>query len=161
VVKFPDKMLGTILIVGGFSAFVGYTVLFNVRGRKAERALAKARGTQNATSFAEMFPTDAERVVAGTLYPRLEKLTFTRALPLSKEDQLFSALYTGSILFDEVTAHYLNFDDEDLWDDIVAVLTELCSDAPQTVIANELQGVETIGQLVTALAKLTSQTAIR
>ena len=91
-------MLGTLLIAGGFSAFVGYTVLFNMRGREAERALAQVRGTQNATSFAEMYPTDAERVVARTLYPRLEKLTFTRELPLSKEDRLCSVPYSGSIL---------------------------------------------------------------
>ena len=148
-------MLGTLLITCGFSAFVGYTVLFNIRGRKAERAVAKARGTQNATSFAEMFPTDAERLVARMLYPRLEKLTFTRELPLSKEDRLFSTPYSRSILCAEVTVHDLNFDDEDLWDELIAVLTELRCEAPKTVIADELQGVETIGQLVTALAKVT------
>src|SRR3954467_1273353 len=69
------QMLGTLLNAGGFSAFVGYAVLFNLRGRKAERALAQARGIQDATSFAEMFPTEAERVVARTLYPQLERLT--------------------------------------------------------------------------------------
>lgn len=154
-------MLGTLLIAGGFSAFVAYTVLFNARGRKAERALAKARGPQNATSFAEMFPTDAERIVARTLYPRLEKLTFTRELPLSKEDLLFSTPYSVSILSDEVTAYNLSFDDEDLSDDVVAVLTELRCGAPKAVIADELQGVETLGQLVSALAKLAPQPANR
>jgi hypothetical protein len=149
-------MLGTLLIAGGFSAFVGYTVLFNMRGHKAERALAQVRGTQNATSFAEMFPTDAERVVARTLYPRLEKLTFTRELPLSKEDRLCSVPYSGSILSDEVTAHCLDIDAEDLWDGVVAVLTELRCEVPKTVIADGLRGVETVGQLVIALAKLTS-----
>lgn len=154
-------MLGTLLIAGGFSAFVAYTVLFNVRGHKAERSLAQVRGVQNAIAFAEFFPTDAERVVARTLYPRLQRLTFTRELPFSKEDRLFSHPYSGSILSNEVTAHCLSFDDEDLWDDIVAVLTELGCDAPKTVIADQLQGVETVGQLVTALAMLTSQPAIR
>jgi len=153
-------MLGTLLIAGGVSAFVGYTVLLNVRGRKAERALAKARGTQDATSFAEMFPTDTERVIARMLYPRLEKLTFTRELPLSKEDRLFSTPYSSSILSDDVAAHRLNFDDEDLWDELIAILAELRCDTPEIVIADELQGVETIGQLVTALAKVTSQPAI-
>src|SRR5438105_13793959 len=108
-----------------------------------------------------MFPTNEERIVAGTLYPRLERLTFTRELPLSKEDRLFSIPYSGSILSDEVTAHCLRFDDEDIWDDVIAVLTELRCTLPKTVIADELQDVETIGQLVTALAKLTSQPAIR
>jgi len=154
-------MLGTLLIAGGFSAFVFYTVVLNARGRKAERELARARGTQNATTFADMFPTEPERVVARTLYPRLEKLTFTKALPLSKEDRLFSTPHTASILSDEATSHYLNFDDEDVWDDVVAVLKELSCDAPKTLIANEIQGVETIGQLVTGLAKLTSRPATR
>jgi hypothetical protein len=83
------------------------------------------------------------------------------SLPLSKEDRVFSHPYSGSILSDEVTAHCLSFDDEDLWDDIVAVLSELGCDAPKPVIADQLQGVETVGQLVTALAMLTSQPAIR
>src|SRR3954463_7795564 len=65
------EMLGALLIAGGVSAFVGCTVLFNTRGRKAERAVAQARGTQSAPSFAEMFPTDAEQDVARALYPRL------------------------------------------------------------------------------------------
>jgi len=149
-------MLGTLLIAGGFSAFVGYAVLFNLRGRKAERALAQARGIQDATSFAEMFPTEAERVVARTLYPQLERLTFSRVLPLSKEDRLCSIPYSGSILSDKMIAHCLNFDDEDLWDGVVAVLTELRCEAPKTVIRDGLQGVETVGQFVLALAKLTS-----
>src|SRR6478672_8734951 len=150
-------MLETLLITGGFSAFVAYTVLLNVRGRKVERALAKVRGVQNAYSFAETFPTDAERVVARTLHPRLERLTFTRELPLLKEDRLFSPPYSGSILSDEVTGHCLGFDDEDLWDDVVAVVKKLGCDAPKTLIADQLQGVETVSQLVTALAKVTSQ----
>jgi hypothetical protein len=146
-------MLGALLIAGGFSAFVGYTVLFNTRGRKAERAVAQARGTQSAPSFAEMFPTDAEQDVARALYPRLEKLTFTGQLPLLREDRLFFNRNTGSILSEEVSAQHLNFDDEELWEEIVAVLPELHCDTPKTVIADELQGVETVGQLVTALAK--------
>jgi hypothetical protein len=154
-------MLGTLLITGGFSAFVGYTIVLNVRGGKAERALSHARGAQSATTFAEMFPTDAERVVARMLYPRLEKLTYTKAFPLSKEDRLFSTPHTGSILSDEATAYYLNFDDEDVWDDAIAVLRDLSCDAPKSVIADEMQGVETIGQLVTGLAKLTSRPATR
>jgi len=154
-------MLGALLIAGGFSAFVAYTVLDNVRGRKGERALAKARGAQNATSFAELFPTDAERIVARALYPQLENLTFTRELPLSKEDRLFPTPQNGSVLSDEVTAPCLSFDDEDLWDGVVAVLSELRCDTPKIVIADELQGVETVGQLVSALAKLASQPAIR
>lgn len=113
-------MLGTLLIAGGISAFVGYTVLFNVRGRKAERTLAKARGTQNATSFAQIFPTDAERVIARILYPRLENLTFTGELPLLREDRPFSTPHAGSILPGEVAAHDSDFDDEDLWDEVIA-----------------------------------------
>ena len=108
-----------------------------------------------------MFPTDGERVVARMLYPRLEKLTFTRELPLSKEGRLFSTPYNSSILCAEVTVFDLNFDDEDLWDELIAVLTELRCEAPKTVIADELQVVETIGQLVTALAKVTSEPAIQ
>ena len=154
-------MLGTLLILGGISAFVGYTVLLNVRGHQAERALAEARGIQNATSFAEMFPTDAERVIARMLHPRLEKLTLTRELPLLKEDRLFSTPDSGSILSDDVTAHHLSFDDEDLWHEVIAILAELRCEAPEIVIADGLQGVETVGQLVTALAKVTSQPAVR
>lgn len=154
-------MLGTLLLAGGISAFVGFTVLINVRGHNAERALAKTRGAQNATSFAEMFPTEAERVIARMLYPRLEKLTFTRELPLSKEDRLFSTPNSTLILSDEVVAHHLDFDDEDLWDELIAVLTELQCEAPKTVIADQLQAVETIGQLVTALAKVKSEPAIQ
>jgi len=154
-------MLGTLLIAGGISAFVGYTVLFNVRGRKAERALAKARGTQNATSFAEIFPTDAERVTARILYPRLEELTFTGELPLLKEDRLFSTPSASSTLPGEVATHDLDFDDEDLWEEVIAALKELRCEAPESVIASGLQGVETVGQLVTALAKVTSQPDIQ
>ena len=155
-------MVGILLALGGFCALVAvYTVLLNARGRKAERAIARVRGAQNAASFAEMFSTEAERAVAWALYPRLEKLTFTQELPLSKADRLFSRSFSGSILSDEAAAHWLNFDDEDLWDDVLAVLTDLGCDVPKTVVADELEGVESVGQLVTALSKLASRRAIR
>jgi hypothetical protein len=161
MVKFRDnQMLGTVLVVGAVSA-VGYSILLNMREHKADRAMANARGAENATSFAETFPTEAERTVALALYPRLQKLTLTGELPFLKEDLLFSPAYSLSIVSDEAAAHHLNFDHEDLWDNVVAVLAELDCDAPKTVIGDELQDVKPIGQLESALAKLTSKPAIR
>ena len=150
----------TFLIVCGL-AFVLFVILFNVQQRKTERALAQVRGAQNTASFAAMFRTDAERVVAGALYPRLKQQTATRELPLLREDRLFSDPYSGSILSDSATAHCLRFLEEDLFDMVLEVLTELRCDAPKTVVADQLQGVETVGQLVTALAEVTSQATNR
>jgi len=147
----------TLLIVCGFLAFVVFIALFNIQEHKTERALAQLRGAQDATSFAALFVTDAERVVAKALYPRLEQQTATRTLPLAREDKLFSPPYSGSILSESATAHCLRFLEEDLFDEVLAVVTELGCDAPKTVVADELQGVETVGQLVTALARVTSQ----
>ena len=147
----------TLLIVCGFSAFVVFVALFNIQEHKTEKALSQLRGGQDATSFAALFVTDAERVVAKALYPRLQQQTATRKLPLAREDKLFSAPYSGSILSESATAHCLRFLEEDLFDEALAVLAELGCDVPKTVAADELQGVETVGQLVTALARVTSR----
>jgi hypothetical protein len=147
----------TILVVCGFLAFVFFTILFNIRERKVERTLAQIRGAQDVTSFTEIFSTDAERVVARALYPRLRQQTATRAVPLIKEDRLFSLPYNRSILSDSATAHSLRFLEEDLFDQVIAVLAELECNVPKTVVADELEGVETVGQLVSALAKVISQ----
>jgi hypothetical protein len=147
----------TILIVCGFFAFVFFTILLNLRERKIERTLAQIRGAQDVTSFTEMFSTDAERAVARALYPRLKRQTATRAVPLIKEDRLFSLPYDGSILSDSATAHSLRFLEEDLLDEVIAVLAELECNAPKTVVADELEGVETVSQLVSSLAKVISQ----
>ena len=103
-----------------------------------------------------MFETDAERSVARKLYPRLESLTFTRKLPIFREDRLFSAPYSGSLLSEEVSAQTLDFDDEDLADEVIGCLKELGCEAPQMAVTNELSAVKTVGQLVSALAKLRS-----
>jgi hypothetical protein len=147
----------TILIACGFLAFVIFTILFSIRERKIERGLAQIRGAQDVTSFAEIFSTGAERAVARALYPRLKKQTATRALPLIKEDRLFSLSYHASILSDSAIAHSLRFLEEDLFDEVIAVLAELGCSVPKTVVADELEGVETVGQLVSALAKVISQ----
>ena len=147
----------TILIVCGFLAFVFFTILFNIRERKMERGLAQIRGAQDVTSFTEIFSTDAERVVARALYPRLKHQTATRAVPLIREDRLFSLSDNGSILPDSATVYSLRFLEEDLFDEVIAVLAELECNVPKTVVADELEGVETVGQLVSALAKVIPQ----
>jgi hypothetical protein len=146
-----------LVILCGVLAFVVFLVFSNIRDRKTEKALAQLRGAQVVASFAEMFSTDAERAVARTLYPRFEQQTATRNLPLAREDKLFSPPYSGSILSEQATAHCLRFLEEDLFDAVLAVLRELGCDAPQTVVADELDGVETVGQLITALARVTAQ----
>lgn len=145
-----------LVILCGVVAFL-FLVLWNIRDRRTEKALAQLRGAQDVTSFAAMFSTDAEPPVARNLYPRLEQQTATRNLPLAREDKLFSPPYGGSILSEEATAHCLCFLEEDLFDAVLAVLRKLGCDAPQTVVADELDGVETVGQLITALARMTAQ----
>jgi hypothetical protein len=103
-----------------------------------------------------MFAMDAERAIARNLYPRLQRLTFTGNLPLLKEDRLFPAVRSGSILSDEASVHTLGFDDEDLADEVIACLKELGCAVPQSALTDGLSGVKTIGQLVSALAKLSS-----
>jgi hypothetical protein len=78
---------------------------------------------------------------------------------LSKEDRLFAAPYVDAIVSNEVTSHCLNLDDEDLWDDVIGVLAGC--DCPELVIADQLQGVDTVGHLVTALAKVASHPITR
>ena len=51
----------------------------------------------------------------------------------------------------------MRFLEEDLFDEVIAVLAELECNVPKTVVADELEGVETVGQLVSALAKVISQ----
>lgn len=146
-----------LVILCGVLAFVVFIAFSNIRDRRTEKALAQVRGAQDVTSFAAMFSTDAERTVARTLYLRLEQQTATRNLPLVREDKLFSPPYSGSILSEQATAHCLRFLEEDLFDTVLAALRELDCDAPQTVVADELDGVETVGQLITALARVTAQ----
>jgi hypothetical protein len=146
-----------LVILCGVLAFVVFLVFSSMRDRKTEKALAQLRGAQDVTSFAAMFSTDAERAVARALYPRLEQQTATRNLPLVREDKLFSPPDSGSILSEQATAHCLRFLEEDLFDAVLAVLRELGCEAPQTVVADELDGVETVGQLITALARVTAQ----
>jgi len=50
----------------------------------------------------------------------------------------------------------LGFDDEDLLDEVRAVFKEIGCEASEAAFADELQGAETVGQLITALANLTS-----
>jgi hypothetical protein len=147
----------TIIVMCGFLALVVVIVLFNIRERKTERALAHVRGAQDLSAFAAMFSTDAEHSMAKALYPRLEQQTSTRELPLVKEDRLFPPPFDGSILSELATGHCLRFLEEDLFDVVMAALAELGCNTPETVVADELQGVETVGQLVTGLARLTSQ----
>ncbi len=103
-----------------------------------------------------MFSTDAERLVATRLYPRLERLTFSRELPLLKDDRLFSAAYSGFNPVRRSGRAPLGFDDEDLLDEVRAVFKEIGCEASEAAFADELQGAETVGQLITALANLTS-----
>jgi len=145
------------VILCGVLAFAVFLVFSNIRDRKTEKALALLRGAQDVTSFAAMFSTDAERAIARALYPRLEQQTATRNLPLVREDKLFSPPYSGSILSEQTTAHCLCFEEVDLFDTVLAVLRELECDAAKTLVGDELDGVETVGQLITALARVTAR----
>jgi len=145
------------LVGSGVVALVAHTLWFNHTGRDKERALVKTRIAQNATSFAKMFGTEAEQLVAAKLYPRLERLTFTHALPLYMDDRLFSTHAFGSILSPGPTEHTLGFDREDLLDEVLATVKELGYKTPSDAeLSAELhQGIETVGQLVQAVARLT------
>lgn len=54
-----------LVILCGVVAFL-FLVLWNIRDRRTEKALAQLRGAQDVTSFAAMFSTDAERPLRGT-----------------------------------------------------------------------------------------------
>ena len=151
----------TIIVVCGVLALLVFFALFSIREHKTERALARLRGAQDISSFAAMFSTDAERTIAKVLYPRLEQQASTREFPLAKEDRLFSPQFGGSILSESATGYCLRLLEEDLFDLAIAALTEVGCNAPEIVVADELQGVESVGQLVTALGRLTSQPTAR
>jgi hypothetical protein len=124
--------------------FVIITAWLNVKGRRRERVIAKARGPQqDVAAFVGMFTTAAERQVARKLYPRLQNITYTHELPLAKDD----------------TFRTLGVDADDLLDEVLAVFADLGCHKPTDAELNaELAGVKTIGQLVTAIANLTSAT---
>jgi hypothetical protein len=125
----------------GVAAFVAVNVWLNLKGRKKERRLQRIRGAQDAKAFAAMFAAEPERLVAENLYPRLQSITYTHALPLAKDD----------------TFPALHFDPEDLLDEVRGVFADLgCNKPNSTELTQGLAGVETIGELVVALAKLTS-----
>ena len=124
---------------GGASAFVMATIWLNVRGRRRERHLLQIRGAQDAKSFAAMFAAEAEQAVATALYPRLQRITYTHAVPFTKDD----------------TFRALDFDAEDLLDEVMAIFGDLGSNTPTSrELSQELTGVSTVGELVAALARL-------
>jgi hypothetical protein len=135
----------TIIAIGVAGlAVVVITVWHNVRGRRRERAIVNARGPQDVAAFVGMFTTDAERLVAQKLYPRLQSLTHTHELPLAKDD-IFRTL---------------DIDIEDLLDEVVAVFADLgCRKPTDSELSDGLAGVKTIGQLVSAIANLTTAAA--
>ncbi len=130
--------------VGIVAALMGWYVLVERprrHRRRFERALLQQRGEQDAKGFAALFDDESERQVAEKLYPKLQALTVTNCVPLCLDDFLFQEL---------------QIDDEDLTDEIDAVLADFGRGIPSE---NEWEtafgkGVKTVRDLVSAVSTI-------
>jgi len=90
--------LTSFFIVAGVGLVVGlvswYFMVERVRQqrKRIELALREQRGPQTAQEFALLFENESERCIAGNLYPELQLLTITGAVPLRPGDLLFREL---------------------------------------------------------------------
>lgn len=146
--------LSSFLILSGVGIAAGtlatYVMVERSRRRrqKFELALLQERGQQSATEFAALFVNESERRVAERLYPKLQELTATESVPLRPEDLLFTQLA---------------IDDEDLIDEIDAVFSEFGRKRPNTREWDVAfgGGINTVGELVTAVKQLLERTSPR
>jgi hypothetical protein len=131
-------------VVGLAAGFVSwyFTVERPRRQRKTiERALCEQRGSQTAEEFALLFENESVGRIAKALYPHLQLLTVTGAVPLRPSDLLFQEL---------------RVDDEDLVDAIDDALIKLGRSRPnrQEWKLAGCDKISTVDELVKASCRL-------